>query len=190
MSYCPYGNQAEQVMYPVYQLLKGKAEIEPHYVIYANYQGGGPNYCFDNESKYCSMHGVQEVHQDVRELCIYKYQKDKYWDFLMKVNDACSAQNVDSCWEAVANSSGIDTGKVKSCYNSEAISLLQNEVDLNKKYGVQGSPTLVINGVEYSGDRTPDAFKQGICSAFNNPPKECNTTLTSSGGATPTGGCG
>ena len=189
MAYCPYGNQAEGVTQPVVTLLGSKVEIEPHYVIYANYQGGGPNYCFDNESKYCSMHGAQEIHEDVRELCIFKYQKDKFWAYIAANDATCTAQNADSCWEAVANSTGIDTGKVKSCYNSEAISLLQNEVDLNTKYGVQGSPMLIINGVEYSGDRTPEGYKQGICGAFNSPPSECNTTLSSAGGTT-TGGCG
>ncbi|MCX6777954.1 MAG: thioredoxin domain-containing protein, partial [Candidatus Micrarchaeota archaeon] len=153
-------------------------------------QGGGPQYCLDNESKYCSMHGIQEVHEDVRELCIYKYQKEKYWDFVLKVNTACTSANVDSCWEAVANSTGIDTAKVKTCQKDEAIALLQNEVELNTKYGVQGSPALVINGVDYSGSRTPEGYKQGVCSAFNSPPAECNQTLSGSTTSTASGGCG
>jgi hypothetical protein len=183
MSYCPYGNQAEQVAYPVYKLLGSSVEIQPHYVIYSNYGGGGPTYCLDAENKYCSMHGIQELHQDVRELCIYKYQKEKYWDFVVAVNSQCSAQNVDTCWEAVANSSGIDTAKIKTCEKDEAVALLQNEVDLNTKYSVRGSPMLVINGVAFNGGRTPEAYKQAICSAFTTAPALCNQTLNTTGAA-------
>ena len=44
MSYCPYGNQAEDGMSPVAALLNDKINFEPHYVIYGNYGGGGPKY--------------------------------------------------------------------------------------------------------------------------------------------------
>ncbi|MBU1975201.1 MAG: GILT family protein, partial [Nanoarchaeota archaeon] len=70
MSYCPYGNQAEEAIEPVYQALKDNAIFNPRYVWYSNYQGGGPNYCLDAESKYCSMHGIQEANQNIRELCV------------------------------------------------------------------------------------------------------------------------
>jgi len=50
--------------------------------------------------------------------------------------------------------------------------------DLNTKYGVQGSPTLVINGAQVEGvNRTAEAVKQAICASFNNPPAECAQTL-------------
>ncbi len=188
MSYCPYGNQAEDVAAPVVKLLGSKVEIQPHYVIYSNYGGGGPNYCLDNESKYCSMHGIQELNQDVRELCIYKYQKDKYWDFVLKVNTACNYQNVDSCWEAVAKTFSIDTEKIKTCEKDEAIALLKTEVELNTKYAVHGSPALVINGVQSEATRTPEGYKQGICAAFTNPPAECNQTINGTT-TTTTGSC-
>ena len=70
MTFCPYGNQAEDAMHPVVEALKDNIEVEPHYVIYSNYRGGGPQYCLDDENKYCSMHGIQELNQDVRELCV------------------------------------------------------------------------------------------------------------------------
>lgn len=190
MTFCPYGNQAEEAMHPVVEALKGKVDVEPHYVIYSNYRGGGPQYCLDKESKYCSMHGIQELNQDVRELCVYKYQKDKYWDFVMKINEKCSAQNVDSCWEAIAKEKGIDTEKIKTCQKDEAIELLKREVGLNEKYGVRGSPTLVINDATYQGGRTPEAFKQAICSAFTTEPSECSETLSGSAASSPAGGCG
>jgi len=190
MSFCPYGNQAEGAMLPVANLLKGIADIQVHYVIYSNYSTGYPNYCLDKENKYCSMHGIQELNQDVRELCVEKYQKDKYWDFVSAINTQCTAQNADTCWENVAKSVGIDTAKVKTCQKNEALTILSQEVQLDQAFGVSGSPQLVINGTEYTGARTAEGYKTGVCSGFNTTPTQCSQALQSStDSTTATGGC-
>ncbi len=178
MSFCPYGNQAETGIKPVVDLLKDSVTIEPHYVIYSNYGGGGKDYCLDDEAKYCSMHGIQELNQDVRELCVYKYQPDKYWSFVEKINAQCSATDVDTCWEAQAKEAGITTSQIKTCQADEALDLLAQEVALTEQYGVSGSPALIINGGEYQGNRTAEAYKTGICSAFNTAPTACQETLS------------
>jgi len=190
MAYCPYGNQADDAMAPVANLIKDKALIEPHYVIYANYKGGGSDYCLDN-GNYCSMHGIQELNEDVRELCIYKYEKTKFWKFVLDVNKACTAQNVDTCWEAVALSNSIDTAKIKTCEQDEALLLLENEVKLNIKYSVRGSPTLIINDQLFTGARSAQGYLDGLCSAFTTKPAECNNKFTSTS-TTPvaSGACG
>lgn len=189
MSYCPYGNQAEEVMFPVVKLLGSKVKIEPHYVIYSNYSGGGPKYCLDKENKYCSMHGIAELNQDVRELCIYKYQPEKFWDYIMAVNTKCTVTDIETCWSGVAKDKGVDVAKTTTCQKNEAIALLANEVSLNEKYKVSGSPMLVINGAEFNGARTAEGYKTAICSAFNTSPEECNTKLGESAATAPSGGC-
>ena len=184
MSFCPYGNQAESGLEPVYRLLKDKVEWEPHYVIYSNY-GNYPDYCLDEDRKYCSMHGIQELNQDVRELCVWKYYShDLWWDFVLKVNEKCNSRNADICWEDIAKDLGIDVEKIKKCQKEEAVSLLEKEIELNEKYGVRGSPTVFINDELYAGSRTPEAYKQAICSGFIKPPEECNKTLSTSGSST------
>ena len=189
MSYCPYGNQAEEIMADVTSLLGDKADIEVHYVIYSNYGGGGPNYCLDEEDQYCSMHGIQELNQGIRELCVQKYQKDKLWDFFKEMNTNCSSQNADTCWEGTAKNIGIDVNMVKKCERDEGLALAEEELQLNKKYGISGSPQLIINDTEYSGARTAEAYKTAICSGFNNLPEECSEALSGGGAAAPTGGC-
>jgi len=188
MSFCPYGNQAEELMMPVVELLGNKAEIEPHYVIYSNYGSGYPEYCADEENQYCSMHGIQELNQNVRELCVWKYQRDKFWDFLKEINKNCSSQNADTCWEGVAQNIGIDVQQIKSCQQNEIFTLLAEELSLNKQYGVKGSPQLFINDVEYGGERSSEGYKNGICSAFTDPPTECQEDLNGEGGSVE-GGC-
>ena len=205
MSFCPFGNQAEEMLIPVVNLLKDKANFELHYIFYSNYASGYPDYCYDKENKYCSMHGIQELHQDIRELCVAKYQKDKLWDFVKEINAQATPQDVDSKWENIAKSLGIDVEKIKSCMNNEAIDLLSQELHLtNNQYPVQqpiqhnnmetesisASPTLVINGIIYDGKRSSEDFKKAICSAFENPPSECSQTVENSQGGSSNGSCG
>jgi hypothetical protein len=192
MAFCPYGNQAEDGLFPVMRLLGSSVNFAPHYVIYSNYGSGYPDYCLDSNNTYCSMHGIQELHQDVRELCVFKYDKAKYLNFVDAVNANCTAQNADTCWEVQATAAGIDTAKIKTCQSSEAVSLLSNEVALNQQLGVQGSPMLFVNGVQYNGGRDPASYQTGVCGGFITQPTSCSATITgaSTAGSTATGGCG
>lgn len=180
MAFCPYGNQAEDIMNPVFSLMGSKFDFVMHYIVSK-----------DDSGKYQSLHGDQELHQDVRELCVAKYQNDKSWSFIEAINKNCTAQNADTCWEKTASDLGIDVQKIKDCQSAEASSLLDQEISAAGKYGVTGSPQLFINGVEYKGDRTSEAYKQGICSGFNTQPTECSTTLSADASASAAqGGCG
>ncbi|MBW2971702.1 hypothetical protein KY359_01575 [Candidatus Woesearchaeota archaeon] len=185
MSYCPYGNIAEEAIEPAYQLLKGKADFNPHYVIYSNYGGGGPNYCLDEDAKYCSMHGVQEMNQGLRELCVAKYiGMDAYFKFVLEMNAKCNYQNADSCWEAVAKGLKLDTAKIKDCEANEWDDLLSKELELNKALGVSGSPTVFVEGQAYAGARTPAGYAQALCAEFETAPSACSASSLSALGDT------
>jgi len=182
MSFCPYGNQAEDSMKPVVELLGKKPEINLNYVIYDNYaksKGAKPEeYCLSADEKYCSMHGRGEVNQDIRELCVAKYQKDKLWQFVDEINKGASADNIETKWKAIAQKLNINVKKIETCQKNEAEKLLEQEVVLSNKYQVQGSPTIVINDTTYQGGISSESYKQAICSAFINPPEECKITIS------------
>lgn len=192
MSYCPYGNTAEDMVKPVYDLLSSKIDFEPHYIIYSDYaKNAGASwktYCTDSSEKYCSMHGIQELHQNVRELCVWQGQKAQYWDFVMAANSDCTSSNVDTCWESAAKKTEVDVTAVKSCVSSQTNTLLASELALNAKNNVQSSPTIIVNGAQYSGSRVPETFKQSLCTAFNSSPSECAQELSSTASTT-TGSC-
>jgi hypothetical protein len=192
MSFCPFGNEAEELIMPIAKLLGDKADIELHYILYSGYATGYPEYCFDEEEQYCSMHGIQEVNQDIREMCVQKYQKDKLWDFVKAINEQATSENVDSEWEGIAQNAGINVSQIKTCQADEAEALLAQESNLTKmEYPVQspsehqgnetdkiaGSPTMVINGMIFDGERSISGYQEAICSACNNPPAECGQTL-------------
>ena len=172
MSYCPFGLQAEKAFLPVYNLLKDKADMGIYFVYYA-------------------MHGKKEIDENLRQYCIQKEQKDKYTDYL-----ACFVKDGD--YQRCLSQVGIDQSKLSGCiadtdnqykitekYNDKStwlngrFPLFGIYDDLCKQYGVQGSPTLVINDEIISvQSRSPEAFKKAICTAFNNPPEECSQILS------------
>ena len=188
MSFCPYGIQAEQVMSPVINLLGSKADINIRFI--TQVQG-------NTIDKVSSLHGSNEALQDAVQVCIMKnYDRKTYWEYLMEFDNNCPTylQNntaLDACWKAAAAKYGINATLIDTCSKSSAaIALLTADEQQGNQYGVQGSPTLIINGVTYNGDRTPEAFKEGICSAFTTVPTECSQALsTGSAGTVPTGGC-
>lgn len=194
MSYCPFGLQMEKAYLPAWNLLKDKADISVKFVSYA-------------------MHGKKEVDENTRQYCINKEQPSKYISYLQ-----CFVGKDDSA--GCLKEAGVSESKVNSCmgdtdkqfgitakYNDQS-SWLSGRYpiypiygDLNTKYQVQGSPTLVINGVQAEVGRTPEAVKQAICAGFENAPSECQKTLPNTGygsgfglavatGAAPAAACG
>lgn len=185
MSFCPYGVQAEQAMKPVADLLGVKADIKVRFIASV----GGTNV-----SSVQSLHGTEEAKEDLRQLCIMKYYPSNYWSYVMDIDKNCypnyrDSAAIDICWKNASTKLSINTTKIETCaYGSEGLALLSADETLTNQKGISGSPTLLINGVAYSGARTPEAFKTAICNAFTTAPSECTQTLSENGTAT-SGNC-
>lgn len=170
MSFCPYGNLAEDIIEPIFDLMGDKVDIEPHYIASVD-----PT----SEDGYRALHGPQELHQNVREVCVFNhFGEQAYWDFVSDVNIECSSSNADTCWEPVAEALGLDVDAIKTCEQDEMSDLIDADIALTTSYGVTGSPTMIINGQRYSGQRTSENLKDAICCAFNTQPEECSQTLS------------
>jgi len=177
MSYCPYGNQAEEAIRPAVELFGSKIDFEIRYIV------------SKEENRYSSLHGEGELNQDLREICVKKYQPEKFWDFVFAMNKETDFQNTDQKWEEIAKKNGIDVSKIKICFEREKEDLLAKEFQEVEKYQAWASPTLILNGVEASPPkRTPEGFKQIICQAFKDPPEECKKQLEDNP-SSPQGGC-
>lgn len=177
MAYCPYGLQMEKAFLPAWDLLKNKADISLKFVNYA-------------------MHGKKEVDENLRQYCIEKDQPSKFSAYLKCFFAAGQNNGQEASYQGCLKQAGISESSLSSCmgstdkqfgitakFNDQASWLSGqfpqfpiNDAE-NAKYGVQGSPTLVINGVQSQAARTPEAIKQAICAAFNNAPSECSQPL-------------
>jgi len=174
-SYCPYGVTALGPFSEVASLLKNSADFKVHL--------------------YYAGHGDFELQQNKIQACIQDLGYKSYWNyaktFADKIYKKCSG-NIDcDLNESVAlmKSLGIDSNKVLSCVKSNGDALLKEDSNAAASAGVTGSPTLIINGVKVNADRTADAYKTAVCSAFTNAPQECGQALNTTG-TTASGNCG
>ncbi len=192
MSFCPYGNQAENALKEVIDLLADKADFVPYYIIYKGenpYQKGEDVEV--NGEKYWSLHGNNELYEDIREKIIYELYGIKKWaEFVVKVNEQCNLENVETCWKEVAQEVGINVSEVEDEYNKRFNDLVLQEYEATAAQGISGSPTILINDYTYKKSRTAEAFKQTICDAFVEPPEECGNVKLSEEESAVQGSCG
>ena len=180
MSYCPYGTQMEKGIIPAIKALGDSVDFQVEFVSY-------------------SMHGEKEIKENMLQYCIQKDYKDKYLDYL---ECFLGSQNSTKC----ISDTGLDKAALDSCVtnvdNEYNITNMYNDKSTwlngrfpmfpihdadNQKYGVQGSPTLVINDVVVQSGRDSASLLNTICSAFTTQPEACNTNLSST---TPSPGFG
>ncbi len=161
MTHCPYGLQAEKGILPAFAALGAKVDSSIKFVHYF-------------------MHGDKEEQETYNQVCIRDQQTAKYSKYL-----ECFTVSGDGA--ACQASAGIDQAKLKSCVASKSKEIYKADSAASQGYGVQGSPTLVINGAQSSAGRDAASYLAAICAAFNNAPAECSAQLSS---ASPSAGFG
>jgi len=172
MSHCPGGLQMQKAFLPVMDLLGDKADMRVKWVYYI-------------------MHGEKDLKDNSVQECIQMEFPDKYVDYAECFtttgdSDSCLTKAgitkslLDTCIADLDTRFNI-TGMYndKSTWLSGRYPLYPVYADENQKYGVAGSPTVVLNGKIIDVNRSPEAVKQALCCAFTNPPPECSQTLSS-----------
>ncbi len=153
MTHCPYGTQAEKGIIPVFEELGDSIEGKIRFVHYF-------------------MHEPEETETPI-QLCIREEQSEKYLDYLK-----CFLEDGDS--ERCQTETGIDKTALQDCIDSgRADEYYAEDSALSQEYGVQGSPTLVINGEQVNSGRDPVSYLDSICVAFSDVPEECGSELSS-----------
>jgi len=164
-TYCPYGLQMEKAFDSVVKLFGSKIDFKIRQI--------------------GAMHGDYEKTEAVRQLCIEKNYPTKYLQYVNEFaldssigacssNTGCSVPLVESLMVKL----GIDKVKINSCMTTDGVTMYDAEVKNSNAKGVSGSPTVIINGVDASLSRSPDAIKTAICNAFTTAPAECSQTLS------------
>ncbi len=177
MSHCPYGTQAEKGMLPVLDALGDNIDMQFKFVDYA-------------------MHGELEVKEQMRQYCIQKNNPNQFGDYLNCFLSGVSGseEEAKACMTKLQINQAITT-QCESALDKEhgILALLADKASWvsgqfpqfnidkadNEKYGVQGSPTLVINGEQIQAGRDSASLLAAICSGFNEQPAACQTELSS-----------
>ncbi|OGF25237.1 hypothetical protein A2331_06015 [Candidatus Falkowbacteria bacterium RIFOXYB2_FULL_34_18] len=180
MSHCPYGTQIEKGIIPAIEKLGDNVDFVLEFCDYA-------------------MHGKKELDEQLVQHCIQKNEKDKLFTYLK-----CFLEAGDG--EGCLTTAKINKTKLNSCVTATDKEFKVTELFNDKstwsggqfpqfnvykeaanRYGVQGSPGLVINGVKVQSGRDSASLLKVICSGFENAPKECEDVLSS---ASPSPGFG
>ncbi|MFH1823342.1 MAG: hypothetical protein ABH817_01335 [archaeon] len=158
MSYCPYGLQEIKAMLPVMKAFAGKANVELRFVNYI-------------------LHGEKEDLENQRMVCIREEQNAKLIPYL---ECFVEAGDTDGC----LTKAKVDVAKVNSCMSSRYAGYFEVDDALNEQYGVRGSPTVVLNGVEAQLQRNPQAIVDALCAAFTGAvPTECTQQFSTTNAA-------
>jgi hypothetical protein len=184
MSQCPYGTEIEKGILPVVKNLGKKIDFTVKFCDY-------------------SMHGQNEINEEMSQYCIQKNEPQNYQAYL-SCYLASQGQPADAA--ACVKSTKVNAAKLATCvaatdktykitagYNDKTtwVNGTYPQFNIfkadNTKYSVQGSPTLVINGENISSARDSASLLKTICSAFTTAPAECEAQLSS---ATPSAGFG
>ena len=172
MSHCPYGTQMEKGMLPVVKVLENDIDFDLNFVYYA-------------------MHGATEVWEQANQYCIQRDQNDLLQDYLLCFLEAGDTEgcldsvgvdrtSMDACVAEIDEEFGLTASlEDQSTWLSGRFPLFGTDKADNEKYGVRGSPTLVINGVQASSGRDSSSLLKVVCAAFNEPPAGCETVFES-----------
>jgi hypothetical protein len=192
MSQCPYGTQMEKGILPVVATLGKKINFTVKFCDYSMHNGTAPT----------------ELNEEMSQYCIQKNEPQNYQAYLncylasagdpagaaacvksTKINSARLASCIattDKTYSVIAGFNDKSTWDKDQSGNPAFPQFNVYKAD-NTKYGVQGSPTLVINGETITSDRDSASLLATICSAFTTQPAECKATLSS---AEPSAGFG
>lgn len=172
MSHCPYGTQMEKGILPVLEALGDKVDFELKFCDYA-------------------MHGEKEIDEQLNQHCIQENEPEKLFAYLTCFLEADEG-------EKCLSETGINMTRLNSCvaatddeYQVSALFADQStwksgrfpQFNVNKadtdKYGITGSPGIVINGKKIQSGRDSATLLSTICAGYENPPEECETELSS-----------
>lgn len=166
VSQCPYGLQMQRILA---KLVKDEPVAKENIIV--RYFGSIA------DGKIESMHGEEEAQENLKQICLREEQGAKYWNY---ISCYITEGKPDSC----LSSAGVNKANLNACIKdaSRGLKYAKADFDLSDKYGVQGSPTLILGDTkidEFSfGGRTEDALKSIICCASNDQVDYCSKELS------------
>ncbi|MDR0292113.1 MAG: DsbA family protein [Elusimicrobium sp.] len=131
MSMCPYGVMAENKIIEAKNQKKfpADAKVKVHFIVTDTGNG-----------TFQSLHGPNEVEEDIRQAIIQEKFPAKFWKYLEERN-----KDMNASWETAAKKAGIDAAVVKS-NRKLGLELLQKDAVYSQQFGVNASPTIVWQG--------------------------------------------
>jgi predicted DsbA family dithiol-disulfide isomerase len=90
------------------------------------------------------MHGKNELYEDVEQMVVQKYFKDKYFDYLLCRNKDIKDPDIKKC----ADSVGIDVAQITKYAYDESFDLVSAQEALTSSLNISASPTILFENQE------------------------------------------
>ena len=140
MSQCPFAVMAEEAVAKLLQEFGNRIELKLSFIAEEKVLSG--------KNTIISMHGNQEVAEDLRQLVIARDYPDK----LMAYLTARAGNYQNDNWQLAANKAGISTAAVGiNAAKPESQQLLRGNIRQAQAMSIGASPTLAINGGVFNG---------------------------------------
>jgi len=123
MSQCPYGNTALAQMANYIEKNPKAINVKCHYI--TTFREFGID----------SLHGPEEIKENINQLLIQEKYPDKFWEYLEKRQPGRNFEDI--CKEL-----GIDSDALKGL-KDEGVRLLENDSNLCRELGISASPTFL-----------------------------------------------
>lgn len=185
---CPYGLQMQRAIVDAVANVPSMAtNIVVRYI--GSITNGKVNAMHDSDASGKAVSNGPEAQENLRQICLREEQPAKYWGYVScymkkatdKLPNGMPLGDTTGCLA----STGVDTAKLNACVSdaSRGLAYAKVDFDLNSKYNVSGSPTVVLNGTTVNASRSSDGVKSALCSGFNAEPEYCATKLNTASAA-------
>lgn len=175
MSYCPFWEIAAKAIPDLKDTLGDSLSLDIHYIASKTWE-------WNSLKDFQSLHGVSEVEEDIRQVCIKNY----YWidilvDYMQK-----RYENANNYWQVTDDISlsydyaWIDYEKIDTCVtNWEGAKLFEEDIKYTSSLGITASPTWIANNKYSFGWIEAESIKNQFCS-HNEDLEACDIEIDSS----------
>ncbi|MBN2529973.1 MAG: hypothetical protein JXR76_26520 [Deltaproteobacteria bacterium] len=148
MSQCPFGAMALLAMKSVLGAFKpNEMDFQLHFI------------ATENNGQITSMHGAEEVVEDMRWLCAKSLYPRKYLDFVW-----CRAADLDNPAFEKCLQGKMSARQLSRCVDGEqGKRLLRQDMTLSQSLEIGASPTWIVNGRNIVNASTPRAIQTAYC---------------------------
>ena len=154
MSYCPFGIQAEEKLFPIVKKLGDKIDFKLQFIADEKEE-----LTSQDSTPFISLHGYPEVAENIRQLLIAQEYPERYLDYIL-----CRGKKLNENWETCARKFNINVEKIQALFDTtESEQHFRKNIKRAAELGIKASPTILVDNHEFQVNhllRTFDASCQ------------------------------
>ncbi len=172
---------------------------QPHYLFSESSNPSQINNCLATETNsfYCSPQGKNQLNQNVREICAWRFANNKlqWWKFVNSIYQNCTLSEIDTCWQEQAKEANLPSNQIQNCFSTQAVEIIQEEITAFNNNSINQTPVILINDIRlpfstltanaknvvkignnyFSGEElnSPEYLRAAVCASFKDKPELC-----------------